>query len=424
MGEARSHTAGTVYATLGAFRVLAVNRGSSSLKIAVYSFVAGARSALLLTAKVDRIGQAQASLSVNDLAARQQSTAAVEAPGHGEAVEKLLDCLRERLGLEQVSAVGHRIVHGGPRYAEPEIVTEELLGELRRISPFDPDHLPVEIAAIEAVRRRAPRLPQVACFDTAFHRHMPRAARLLTIPRKYDRMGIERYGFHGLSYAYLMEELARVAGDEAARGRVILAHLGAGASMAAVRDGQSIDTSMGFTPTAGLPMATRAGDLDPGLVSFLARSEHMTAEEFHELVNHRCGLLGMSETSSDVRDLLMREATDVRAAEALTLFCYELKKWIGAYAAALGGLDTLIFSGGIGENSAAVRARACNGLEFLGIQLEPERNLRHASVISGDDSRVTVRVIPTNEELMVARATYHTIIRDGVQGSGKCSPYR
>jgi acetate kinase len=389
-------------------RILAVNRGSSSLKCALYAFTNDEPS-LLLTAKVDRIGQPAASLSVNDLVAGQESTISIAATGHGEAAERLLDRFEERLKLEQLSGIGHRVVHGGPRYAEPEMVTEELLEELRRISPFDPDHLPVEIAAIEAIRRRAPRLPQVACFDTAFHRQMPRVARLLAIPRKYDRMGIERYGFHGLSYAYLMEELARIAGSEAARGRVILAHLGAGASMAAVREGRSIDTSMGFTPTAGLPMATRAGDLDPGLVSFLARSEHMTAEQFHELVNQRCGLLGVSETSGDVRDLVAREAADVRAAEALDLFCYALKKWIGAYAAALGGLETLVFSGGIGENSAVVRQRACDGLDFLGIRLAPERNRQHESIISADDSRVTVRVIRTNEELMVARATHRAV---------------
>jgi acetate kinase len=398
--------------TSGAPRVLALNRGSSSLKFALYSFEAGDSPLLLLTGKVDRIGQPQASLTVDDPTHGEHITAAVDAPGHGEAAGHLLTWLQQRLGLNPVSAAGHRVVHGGPRYVQPERITADVLDELRRISPFDPDHLPVEIAMIEAVSRWAPGIPQVACFDTAFHRQMPRVARLLPIPRKYDRMGIERYGFHGLSYAYLVEELARVAGDAAVQGRVILAHLGAGASLAAVRGGRGIDTSMSFTPTAGLPMATRAGDLDPGLVSFLARSEHLSAEQFHELVNDRCGLLGVSETSGDVRDLLARAATDVRAAEAVALFCYELKKRFGAYAAAMGGLDTLVFSGGIGENAAAVRATACEDLDFLGIRLEPERNRQNAPIISADSSRVTVRVIRTNEELMIARAT-HRIVSGG-----------
>jgi acetate kinase len=238
---------------------------------------------------------------------------------------------------------------------------------------------------------------------------MPRVARLLPIPRKYDRQGIERYGFHGISFAYLMEELARTAGTKAAEGCVILAHLGAGASLAAVRGGTCIDTTMSFTPTAGLPMATRSGDLDPGLVSFLARSEGITAEGFHELVNHRCGLLGVSETSGDFRDLLARQTGDVRAAEAIALFCYQTKKWIGAFAAGLGGLDTLVFSAGIGENSPDARTRICDGLQFLGIEIDPERNRSNAAVISPDQSRVAVRVIPTNEELMIAKATYRLI---------------
>ena len=236
-------------------------------------------------------------------------------------------------------------------HTEPERVTPELLDELHRITPYDPEHLPLEIELIEAFRQRHPRLPQVACFDTAFHRTMPRVARLLPIPRRYEAAGVRRYGFHGLSYAFLMEELARLGDPAATKGRVILAHLGNGASLAAVRDGKSIDTSMGFTPTAGLVMSTRSGDLDPGLVSYLARTEQMSAAQFQEMVNHESGLLGVSEISSDMRDLLAREADDVRAAEAVALFCYQAKKWIGSFAAALGGLDTLVFAGGIGENA-------------------------------------------------------------------------
>jgi len=239
---------------------------------------------------------------------------------------------------------------------------------------------------------------------SGFHASLPRVAQLLPIPRRFAAQGVRRYGFHGLSYAYLMEELARIAGTEAARGRIILAHLGNGASMAAVRAGQSIDTSMAFTPTAGLPMSTRSGDLDPGLVWYLARTENMTAEQFHEMVNRKSGLLGVSETSSDVRDLLARRETDPRAAEAVSLFCYQAKKWIGAFAAALGGLDTVVFSAGIGENAPAIRGEICSGLEFLGIIVDPARNAANAPIISAEGSRVVVRVIRTDEEVMIARS--------------------
>jgi acetate kinase len=294
----------------------------------------------------------------------------------------------------------------------PERVTPGLLDELRRLEPIDPDHLPLEIEMIEAVARRYPRLPQVVCFDTAFHRTLPRVAQLLPIPRRYDANGIRRYGFHGLSYEYLMEALHRCAGVAAARGRVVLAHLGSGASMAAVIDGRSVDTSMGFTPTAGLPMSTRSGDLDPGLAAYLERSEQLSASEFFALASHESGLLGVSETSADMRDLLNLEASDVRAAEAVALFCYQAKKCVGAYAAALGGLDTLVFSGGIGENGDAVRARICEGLGFLGIELDAVRNAAHAEVITTDTSRATVRVIRTDEESMIARSVSRVLHLD------------
>ena len=273
-----------------------------------------------------------------------------------------------------------------------------------RISSVDPDHLPREIELIETFRQRHPKLPQVACFDTAFHQTMPRVAKLLPIPRRFDAKGVQRYGFHGLSYAYLMEELARLGDPAATNGRVILAHLGNGASLAAVRDGKSIDTSMSFTPTAGLVMSTRSGDLDPGLAPYLARTEQMTTEQFYKMVNHESGLLGVSETSSDMRDLLAHEADDVRAAEAVALFCYQAKKWIGSFAAALGGLDTLVFAGGIGENAPLVRARICDGLGFLGIEIEERRNAASEGVISTNASRATVRVIRTDEDLMIARS--------------------
>jgi acetate kinase len=380
--------------------VLTINGGSSSIRFAVYE--AGEEPRRRLDGKIDRIGLRGTNLIVNDPAGKPQRPRPLAAADHRTAVSFLLDWLEAQPVFASVKAVGHRVVHG-MKHSEPERVTAKLLAELRRITPYDPEHLPREIALIEAFRQRHPKLPQIACFDTAFHRSMPRVAKLLPIPRRYAAKGVERYGFHGISYAYLMEELGRL-DPAAAKGRVILAHLGNGASLAAVRDGKCIDTSMGFTPTSGLVMSTRTGDLDPGLVYYLARTERMTAARFQRMVNHESGLLGISGTSSDVRDLFAREARDVRAADALALFCYQAKKWIGAFAAALGGLDTLVFAGGIGENASPIRARICDGLGFLGIQLNPPRNQKSAGVISSTTSRATVRVIHTDEELMIARS--------------------
>jgi len=379
--------------------ILTINGGSSSIKFALYQ--TGELLKRWLYGKVDRIGLPGTNLTSNDLTQNQQDSHSIAASDHRSAANFLIDWLEEQDGFASVGAVGHRVVHG-MKHTEPERVTQELLGELHRISPYDPDHLPREIDLIEAFRQRHPKLPQVACFDTAFHRTMPRVAKLLPIPRRFDAKGVQRYGFHGLSYAYLMEELARLGDPAATKGRVILAHLGNGASLAAVRDGKSIDTSMGFTPTAGLVMSTRSGDLDPGLAPYLARTEQITAKQFYEMVNQQSGLLGVSEISSDMRDLLAQEAGDVRAAEAVALFCYQAKKWMGAFAAALGGLDTLVFAGGIGENVPIVRSRICDGLGFLGIELEEKRNAVNAGVISTDGSRVTVRVIHTDEEWMIA----------------------
>jgi acetate kinase len=381
--------------------VLTINGGSSSIKFVLYQ--TGQSLERKLSGKIDRIGLSGTNLTFKDPTGKQQDTRSIAASDHKSAAMVLIDWLEKQNGFASVLAVGHRVVHG-MKHTEPEVVTQELLDELHRLRPYDPDHLPREIELIEAFRRRHPKLPQVACFDTAFHRTMPRVARWLPIPRRYDAKGIQRYGFHGLSYAYLMEELARLGDPAATKGRVILAHLGNGASLAAVRDGKSIDTSMGFTPTAGLVMSTRSGDLDPGLAPYLLRTEQMTTKQFYEMVNHKSGLLGVSETSPDMRDLLAQETADVRAAEAVALFCYQAKKWIGSFAAALGGLDTLVFAGGIGENASPVRARICEGLGFLGVELNEPRNAANAEVISTDTSPATVRVIRTDEELMIARS--------------------
>jgi acetate kinase len=382
--------------------ILTVNGGSSSIKFAMFE----ARDALrrMLDGGLERIGSPEATLRVKGEDPADNFSRALTAPDHAVAVGALMDWIEERSGREALTAAGHRVVHGGPQYSAPQRITADLVAELHRLSPFDPEHLPEEILLTEAFHRRFPDLPQVACFDTAFHHDLPRVARMLPIPRRYEAEGVRRYGFHGLSYAFLMGELARVAGPAAAQGRVILAHLGSGASLAAVREGKSVDTSMSLTPAAGIPMSTRSGDLDPGLVWYLARTEHMSAKQFNEMVNFQSGLLGVSETGSDMRDLLDCEAQDGRAADAVALFCYQVKKWIGAFAAALDGLDTLVFAGGIGEHAPTVRARICAGLAFLGIDLDATRNAASEGVISSAASRVAVRVMHTDEERMIAEA--------------------
>jgi len=387
--------------------VLTLNGGSSSIRFALFAAGSPLPAA---SGRIDRIGLRGTNLVAGGAAGRAGVTRRIMAHDHGAAVRFLLTWLEAQSFFPSIVAVGHRIVHG-LKHTVPTRLTSALRAELRRLTPYDPEHLPRELELIDAIHRRHPALVQVACFDTAFHRTMPRVARLLPIPRRYARQGIERYGFHGLSYAYLLEELTRLGDPAARRGRVILAHLGNGASLAAVRDGKSIDTSMGFTPAAGLVMSTRSGDLDPGILAFLSRRDRMTPAQFEHMVNHESGLLGVSGTSPDLRDLCAREATDARAADAIALFCYQTKKWIGAYAAALGGLDTLVFAGGIGENAPQIRARICAGLGFLGLKVDSRRNRRNHALISTGASRVAVRVIRTNEELMIFRSVAQVLQR-------------
>ena len=383
--------------------ILTLNGGSSSIKFALFEVSDVPQR--VLGGTIERIGQPHAALETKGLDAADHAAHAVKAPDHAAAVEVLMDEIQQRLGGDVIAAVGHRVVQGGPNYSAPQLITDALIEDVRRLFSFDPEHLPEEILLIEAVRRRFPDLPQVACFDTAFHHDLPRVAQLLAIPRRYEKQGVRRYGFHGLSYEFLMGELANQAGAQAAQGRIILAHLGSGASLAAVHRGKAVDSSMGFTPSSGLPMGSLCGDIDPGLVGYLAHTEKMSAQQFNAMATSQSGLLGVSETSADMRDLLAAETEDVRAAEAVALFCYQVRKWIGAFAAALGGLDTLVFAGGIGESAPLVRQRICEGLGFLGIELDPQRNARHASLISIDTGRVKVRVIHTDEEIVIAKST-------------------
>jgi len=380
--------------------ILTINGGSSSIKFALYR--PGKIPAMFLYGKIDRIGLQDSTFTFNNEKGVHQDIPEAGVSDYHSSVNFLMDWLEKQIDFSLISGVGHRVVFG-MKHTDPELITDELLDELHRIIPYDSDHLPAEIELIEVLSQRYPNLKQVACFDTAFHRTMPRVAKLLPIPRRFDKIGIQRYGFHGLSYAYLIEELVRVAGKRVGKGRVILAHLGNGASLAAVHKGKSVDTSMGFTPAGGMIMGTRPGDLDPGVAWYMMKSENLTPKQFNNLINHESGLLGISETSSDMRDLLAKESDDIRAAEAVALFCYQAKKWIGAFAATLGGLDTLVFAGGIGENCPVIRSRICEGLGFLGIGLEEKLNRKNAPIISKEKANVAVRVIHTDEEWMIAK---------------------
>ena len=389
--------------------ILTINGGSSSIKFALFSGDPSPREKL--RGKIERIGLPDAVLSTKGEDQNDNASLPVEAQDFTAAVAALIDWVIARHNGEDdgLIAVGHRVVHGGPNYHAPQFLTPSILDELRALTSLDPTHLPGEILLIEAFRSRFPNLPQVVCFDTAFHHDLPRVARTVPIPRRYEAQGVRRYGFHGLSYEFLMSELIRIEGAPAGKGRIILAHLGNGASLAAVNNGKPIDTSMGFTPASGVPMGSRSGDIDPGLAWYLARTEGMSAAQFDAMVNEKSGLLGVSETSADVRDLLRSERNDPRAAEAVALFCYQITKTIGAFAAALGGLDTLIFSGGIGENAPAVRMRICERMDFFGIELDAARNVGNAPVISTGSARVNVHVISTNEELVIARAVCNVL---------------
>jgi acetate kinase len=383
--------------------ILSINSGSSSIKFAL--FRNDKTLIRVLSGKIDRIGLQGSKMTFLDVDTNQEESFRLKSSTNLSAANFLIDKLENKVDFSSIIGIGHRVVFG-MKHTEPELITHELLNELHRISSYDMDHLPAEIDLIETLLKRHPEIHQVACFDTAFHSSMPRMAKLLPIPRRFDSNGIQRYGFHGLSFAYLMGELTRIAGTKAANGRVIFAHLGNGASLAALHNGKSIDTSMGFTPASGMMMGTRPGDLDPGVAWYMMKSENLTPKQFNNLINHESGLLGISETSSDMRDLLDKESDDIRAAEAVALFCYQAKKWLGSFAAALGGLDTLVFAGGVGENCPVIRSRICNGLRFIGLEIDNENNIANAPVISIDKGKVTIRVIHTDEELMIAKTVY------------------
>jgi acetate kinase len=381
-------------------RILTLNSGSSSLKFSLHEL--GDDERLVMSGGLSGIGLASGSLEVTNHEGRVLVDRPQDVPDQEAAFRALFAWLEARDSSPEPDAVGHRVVHGGGRHQGPRLVDDKLLEELKRLVPLAPDHLPREIGVIQAARRAYGDVPHVACFDTSFHRSMPEVARLYALPRELEQQGILRYGFHGLSYEYITGRLRRLVGPEA-DGRLVIAHLGSGASMAAVRGGRSVDTTMGFTPAGGLVMSTRCGDLDPGIVIHLLQQGGSSVSEVNELINKKSGLLGLSGISADMQELLRSESEEPRAARAIELFCYQARKYLGALATVLGGLDTLVFTAGIGENAPSIRRRICHGLEFLGVRLDLQRNEAGADVISADDALATVRVIATDEELMIAR---------------------
>src|SRR6476646_8099772 len=376
--------------------ILCLNGGSSSLKFAVYG-ISGAGEGRIFSGAIEAIGAegGRAWLRAGDEVLSDEKGSF---PDHTEAVKTMFAALKTH-GVPKPAAAGHRIVHGGPKFTAPQRIDEGMKAALQELVPFAPLHLPSQVALIEAVAAHFPDLPQVACFDTAFHSRMPEVAQRFALPGKLWEQGTRRYGFHGLSYEYIVGKLAAELGK-----RAVIAHLGNGSSMAALRDGASIDTSMGLTPTGGFMMGTRSGDLDPGVLLHLLRTGYST-ERLEALLNHEAGLLGVSGESSEMRVLLEKRKTDPAAALAVQMFCYQVRKFVGAFAAALNGLDTLVFTGGIGEHAAEVRAEICSGLQHLGVALDGAANNRNAEVISAAGGRCVVRVVETDEDLMIARHT-------------------
>ncbi len=392
-------------------RILTINSGSSSIKFSLYDM--GDEETLLLSGNASGIGATAGRFRITDSEGHAETEEERTFPDHAAALETINAWFSAREETRRPEAAGHRIVHGGSQFIVPHRINARLIAAIENLVPFAPDHLPHEVAAIRAIERFYPGIAQVACFDTAFHRTMPDVAQRYALSEDVLRHGIVRYGFHGLSYEYILAELRKEAGSAAAQGRVIVAHLGNGASMGAFKDGKSRDTTMGFTPAGGLVMSTRSGDLDPGVIVYLLKEKGMSAAALNRLVTKEAGLLGVSGISHDMKELLDQEAANPHAAAAVELFCYQAKKFLGALAAVLGGIDTLVFTGGIGENAARVRARICEGLDFLGILIDTGLNVRHAPIISRSDGPAVVRVMKTNEELMIARHTYDLIRNKG-----------
>jgi acetate kinase len=381
--------------------ILVINAGSSSIKFSVFECLAGGGLTVTLRGQVSGIGTEPKF----DVAGHHGRPVAppLSGDGHDAAITAIHGWLLDRLGAETgLAAIGHRVVHGGERYSQPVLIDDQVIGELERLVPLAPLHQPHHLTAIRAMRAVARQVPQVACFDTAFHRNQPPLAQEFALPRALTEKGIRRYGFHGLSYEYIVSRLPVLA-PECATGRLIIAHLGNGASLCAVANGRSVATTMGFTPVDGLVMGTRTGTLDPGVILYLIQHDGMSADAVQELIYERSGLLGVSGVSSDMRTLL---ASDMPAAkQAVDLFVYRISREVGSLTAALGGLDALVFTGGIGEHAPEIRARVCRGAAWLGVSIDEAANAAGGPRLSFAGARVAAWVVPTDENLMVARHT-------------------
>lgn len=389
--------------------ILTCNAGSSSLKVKAYG-VSGQKLTLALTMAVENIGQKTAQCYYAEHPKGGGKQFAIDVADHHAALKHIATNLQQRINAtDTILAIGHRVVHGGQSYQKATIVSDRLLDDLGALQDLDPDHMPAALRCIEMLRESYPAATHVACFDTAFFTSLPPIAQRLPLPRKYHDLGLRRYGFHGLSYAYLLQDFAHIEGRTASHGRIIMAHLGSGASLCAVKDAKPIDTTMGFSPSGGIPMSTRSGDIDPGVVWFLHRKAGQSPQQFNTMANKESGLLGVSGDTGDMRVLLERQKTSPSAAQAVELFCYHTSKAIGALSATLGGLDSLIFSGGIGERSAEVRKRICANLEYLGIEIDVTRNSVSERLISRDGSPAGVHVIPTDESYMIANEVKHIL---------------
>lgn len=379
--------------------VLTLNAGSSSLKFALYDEDGDKPIA---DGAVDRIGANQASMSLKSADGTELPVANIPLVDHAQSIKAVLDSLHTAFPDKKLSAIGHRVVHGGTEFDRPTLIDDEVLRKLEALAPFAPLHQPHNLAGIRAAMQAFPGVPQIACFDTSFHRSHPWVNDTFALPREYYDRGVRRYGFHGISYDYITSELQRRAPLIAA-GRVVVAHLGNGASMCAIQNGRSVASTMGFSALDGLPMGTRCGQVDPGVLLYLMDQEGMDAEEISDMLYRRSGLLGLSGgLASDMRTL---EASDaIEAKEAIAYFVFRIQRELGAMAAAMGGIDALVFCGGIGENSRLIRSRICERTEWMGIEIDHARNAENAEIISSEMSRAKVMVIPTNEGLVIARA--------------------
>jgi acetate kinase len=383
--------------------LLAVNAGSSSLKVSVFDEVQLDKPTISVA--IEGIATLDACL-IPDGAYGGARTIKLTIPDHQAAATAIMWWLKARgVDILQVKSVGHRVVHGGERYDQAAVIDSEVIEYIRSITPLAPNHMPVALTCIDAFKGRYRNATHIACFDTAFFHDIPEVAQTIAVPETIRNLGVRRYGFHGLSYEYILKDFMEHEGEAAANGRVIIAHLGSGASLTAIKDGLPIDMTMGFTPASGIVMSTRTGDIDPGLIDFLLRERSMTPQEVSDLISKQSGLLGISGTTADMHKLLMDRSHDEYAALAIDIFCYNIKKTIGSYAAALGGVDSIIFSAGIGERSAAIRQQVVSGLDFLGAVVDDTRNERGDRLISAEHSRVGIHIIPTHEDVIIAQKT-------------------